>query len=114
MKSSIFRLFSVLFLFLAAFSAKAADFEGGDDLSAVYRLGKELAPSGIRVNAVSPGVIETDMCAGFDDATIAELKEQTPLGRIGQPEDVAEAMAYLADAQFVTGTVLPVNGGFVI
>ena len=77
-------------------------------------LAKELAPSGIRVNAVSPGVIETDMCAGFDDATIAELKEQTPLGRIGQPEDVAEAMAYLADAQFVTGTVLPVNGGFVI
>ena len=77
-------------------------------------LAKELGPSGIRVNAVSPGVILTDMCAHLDGDTLAELQEETPLGRHGTPEDVAAALAYLADADFVTGQVLPVNGGFLI
>ena len=77
-------------------------------------LAQELGPSGIRVNCVAPGVIETDMCANVDPEIIAELKEQTPVGRNGTPADVAKAMVYLADADFVTGEVLAVNGGFVL
>ena len=77
-------------------------------------LAKELGPSGIRVNCVTPGVILTDMCAGIEPSILEELAQETPVGRNGQPEDVAKAMAYLADAEFVTGQVLPVNGGFVM
>ena len=77
-------------------------------------LAQELGPSNIRVNAIAPGVIRTDMCAGLDSQTLQSLAEQTPLGRLGTPEDVAQAMLYLADAPFVTGQVLAVNGGFVI
>ena len=77
-------------------------------------LAQELGPSGIRVNCVAPGVISTDMCANVDPEIMDALREQTPVGRLGTPEDVAEAMLYLADAQFVTGQVLPVNGGFII
>ena len=77
-------------------------------------LAQELGPSGIRVNCVAPGVIRTDMCANVDPQVMADLCDQTPVGRLGTPEDVAEAMLYLADAAFVTGQVLPVNGGFII
>jgi 3-oxoacyl-[acyl-carrier protein] reductase len=77
-------------------------------------LAKELGPSGIRVNCVAPGVILTDMCASVDPEVLCEMAEETPVGRNGMPEDVAKAFAYLADADFVTGQVLPVNGGFVI
>ena len=77
-------------------------------------LAKELGPSGIRVNCVAPGVILTDMCAAVDPEILAEMAEETPAGRNGTPEDVAKAFAYLADADFVTGQVLPVNGGYVI
>jgi len=77
-------------------------------------LAKELGPSGIRVNCVSPGVIETDMLAPLSPETLASLREETPLGRLGAPEDAADAVAYLAEASFVTGQVLPVNGGFLI
>ena len=77
-------------------------------------LAKELGPSGIRVNCVAPGVILTDMCAEVDPQILAELKEETPVGRNGSPMDVAKAMAYLAEAEFVTGHVLSVNGGYVI
>ena len=77
-------------------------------------LAKELGPSGIRVNCVAPGVILTDMCAGIDPETMQSLAEESALGRNGTPEDVAKAMAYLADADFVTGQVLAVNGGLVI
>ena len=77
-------------------------------------LAQELGPSGIRVNCVAPGVIRTDMCANVDPEIMAELQEQTPVGRLGTPEDVADAMLYLAEAGFVTGQVLPVNGGFII
>ena len=77
-------------------------------------LAQELGPSGIRVNCIAPGVICTDMCANVSPETMEELKEQTPIGRNGKPEDVADAMLYLADAAFVTGQVLPVNGGFVL
>ena len=79
-------------------------------------LAKELGPSGIRVNCVAPGVIDTAMCAALDEQTRAELAEETPLGRLGTPEDVAEALYFLAseNAAFVTGQVLGVSGGFVV
>ena len=77
-------------------------------------LAKELGPSGIRVNCVAPGVILTDMCAGVDAAVLQEMAEETPVGRNGRPEDVAAAMEYLADAEFITGEVLSVSGGYVI
>ena len=77
-------------------------------------LAKELGPSGIRVNCVAPGVILTDMCAHVDPEILEEMAEETPVGRNGTPEDVAKAMEYLANAEFVTGQVIPVNGGYVI
>ena len=77
-------------------------------------LAKELGPSGIRVNCITPGVILTDMCAQVDAQILDELKEETPAGRNGTPMDVAKAMVYLADADFITGHVLRVNGGYVI
>ena len=77
-------------------------------------LAKELGPSGVRVNCVAPGVILTDMCASVDPEVLAEMAEETPVGRNGTAMDVAKAMAYLAEADFVTGQILPVNGGYVI
>lgn len=77
-------------------------------------LAKELGPSGIRVNCVAPGVILTDMCAQVDPETLDELAQEAPLGRNGTPEDVAKAMEYLANAEFITGNVLNVDGGFAI
>ena len=79
-------------------------------------LAKELGPSGIRVNAVSPGCIETDMMARFSPAEREALADETPLGVIGQPSDAAEAVSFLASdkARFITGQILGVNGGFVI
>ena len=77
-------------------------------------LAKELGPSGIRVNCVAPGVIQTDMCASVAPEILEEMAEEACVGRNGTPEDVAKAMAYLADAEFITGHVLSVNGGYVI
>ena len=77
-------------------------------------LAKELGPSGIRVNALAPGVVLTDMCAHIDQETMDWLKEDTPLGRHGLPEDMAKAMEYLVEADFLTGQILPLNGGMVI
>ena len=77
-------------------------------------LAKELGPSGVRVNCVAPGVIVTDMCAKVDKEVLAQMAEDAPVGRNGTPQDVAKAMEYLADAEFITGHVLSVNGGYVI
>lgn len=77
-------------------------------------LAKELGPSGIRVNCVAPGVILTDMCANVAPDILVGMAEETPLGRNGMPMDVAKAIANLADAEFVTGQVLGVSGGYVI
>lgn len=79
-------------------------------------LAKELGPSGITVNAVAPGVIATEMNGRLDPETMAALKEETPLERIGTPEDVAETIFFLASprASFITGETISVNGGFVI
>ncbi len=86
----------------------------GAVLALTKALAQELGPSGIRVNAVSPGVILTDMLAGISQETIDSLAEETPIGRNGKPEDIAKALLYLAEADFVTGQNLPVNGGFVL
>ena len=77
-------------------------------------LAKELGPSGIRVNCVAPGVILTDMCASVDPQVLSEMAEEAPVGRNGVPLDVAKAMEYLAEAEFVTGEVLNVDGGYAI
>ena len=79
-------------------------------------LAKEVGPSGIRVNCVSPGVIQTDMMAGFDDGTLASLREDTPLCRLGNPEDIAATVSFLVSdkAGFITGQIIAPNGGFVI
>ena len=77
-------------------------------------LAKELGPSGIRVNAVAPGVILTDMCAGVDPEILKDMAGEAPVGRNGTPMDVAQAMEYLANADFVTGHILNVDGGYVL
>ena len=77
-------------------------------------LAKELGPSGIRVNCVAPGVILTDMCSSVDPEILSEMAEESCVGRNGTPMDVAKAMAYLADAEFITGHILSVNGGYVV
>ena len=79
-------------------------------------LAKEVGPSGIRVNCVSPGVIETDMMNAYSHEDKAALRDETPLGRLGKTEDVAAAVKFLLsdDASFITGQTLSVNGGMVI
>lgn len=79
-------------------------------------LAKELGPSGIRVNAVAPGVIDTEMNAALSAEDMAALREETPMGRIGNAQEIARAVGYLCseDASFITGEVLNISGGFVI
>ena len=76
-------------------------------------LAKELAPSGITVNCIAPGVIDSPMNnQHLSEEDMKELIEQTPIGRLGTPEDVAKAVLYLAEADFVTGQVIGIDGGF--
>lgn len=79
-------------------------------------LAKEVGLSGVRVNAVSPGVVLTDMMNSFSESDKEILKEETPLNTLGTPEDIAAAVSFLVSdkASFITGQVLSVNGGFVI
>ncbi len=79
-------------------------------------LAKEVGLSGIRVNAVSPGVVLTDMMSQFTDDDKNALTDETPLNRLGTPEDIAHTVAFLCsdNADFITGQIIPVNGGFVI
>ena len=86
----------------------------GAILALTKALAQELGPSGIRVNAVSPGVILTDMVKNVSREVLDGLAQETPLEKNGRPEDVAQAILYLAEAEFVTGQNLPVNGGFVL
>ncbi len=77
-------------------------------------LAKELGWSGVRVNCISPGVIDTPMNAHFSDVELSAIEEEIPAGRLGRAEDIAAAILYLAENSYVTGIDLPVNGGFSI
>lgn len=93
----------------AAYSASKAGLIG-----LTKALAKEEGPSGVRVNCVTPGVIDTPMNGGLRPEDLAALREETPLMRLGTPEDVARAVVFLAESEFITGQILGVNGGFVI
>lgn len=79
-------------------------------------LAAELGPTGIRVNCVAPGVVKTDMLDALPPEALPQLAEDTPLGRLGTPEDIAQAVCFLADdrASFITGQVLTADGGFLL
>ena len=95
----------------AAYSAAKAGIRG-----LTMALAKELGPSGITVNCVEPGLIDTEMNAALDDDTKRALCDETPLGRIGTPRDVANAVLFFASpaASFITGQILGVDGGFAV
>lgn len=94
----------------AAYSAAKAGLIG-----LTKALAKEVGPSGIRVNCIAPGVIDTDMNSALGSDTVTALCEETPLGRVGSPEEIADAIVFLADENsFITGQVLSPNGGLVI
>ncbi len=88
----------------------------GAIISMTKALAKELAPSGIRVNAVAPGAIMTDMMKNLGEDVIKCVKDETPLGFIGTAEDIANTVAFLvsSDSDFITGQVISPNGGMVI
>ena len=79
-------------------------------------LAKEVAPSGIRVNCVAPGAIDTEMNACLSDEAIEQIKNETPLGRLGTPEEIANILLFLADerSSFITGQIIGANGGMII
>jgi 3-oxoacyl-[acyl-carrier protein] reductase len=79
-------------------------------------LAAELGPQGIRLNSVAPGVTETDMSAGIPQEILDGMIAQTPLGRLGRPEDIAKAVVFLAsdDASWITGQVLQSSGGLML
>jgi 3-oxoacyl-(acyl-carrier-protein) reductase len=85
----------------------------GAIISFTESLARELARKGITVNAVAPGFIETDMVSGMPEATLSQVKSMTPMGRLGKPEEIADAVVFLASprSSYVTGQVLAVNGG---
>ena len=95
----------------------ALDGPSGAGKSSLARaLAKELGPSGITVNCVEPGLIETEMNTSLDSETKASIADETPLCRVGAPEDVASAVLFFASdaASFVTGQILGVDGGYAI
>ena len=77
-------------------------------------LAKELGPSNIRVNSVAPGAINTDMNADLNAEELKQLEDETPLGRIGIPQDIAKCVKWLVDDTFTTGQIISVNGGWII
>lgn len=93
----------------AAYSASKAAVIG-----LTQALAREMGPSGIRVNCVAPGVINTPMNGDLSPGELAALEEETPLLRTGTPQEVARAVVFLAEQEFITGQTLGVNGGFVI
>ncbi len=88
----------------------------GGVIALTKALAKEVGPSGIRVNCIAPGVIQTDMLGDFEETILQELAADTPLGRLGTPQDIAHAVAFLVsdESSFITGQVLSPNGGMII
>lgn len=86
----------------------------GGVIAMTKALAKELAPSGIRVNSVSPGAVKTDMLACYTEEELEAFRQETPLEKLGDPKDIVDAIEYLASADFVTGQILGVNGGYLI
>ncbi len=77
-------------------------------------LAAELAPTGIRVNCVAPGVIDTDMVKVLGEETLTMLASEIPLGRLGRPQEIADTIVHLASATYTTGQVFSVDGGFIL
>jgi NAD(P)-dependent dehydrogenase (short-subunit alcohol dehydrogenase family) len=77
----------------------------------VKNLSVELAADNIRINVVAPGIVLTPLLGEVDDETLDYLNQQQPLGRVGIPKDIADAVLYLTNASWVTGVILPVDGG---
>jgi 3-oxoacyl-[acyl-carrier protein] reductase len=79
-------------------------------------LAKEVGPSGITVNAIAPGVVRTDMNASFSEDDLKALCDETPMGRIAEPMEIARAALFLAseESSFITGEILNISGGFVV
>ncbi len=77
-------------------------------------LSKEVGPSGVKVNCIAPGVIKTDMNNNLTDEDYEALKEDTPLEKIGMPDDIAKAALFLAEQNFITGEIINISGGLVI
>ena len=77
-------------------------------------LAKELGPSHIRVNSIAPGFIDTQMNQNISEEVVNEIKRETPLEKIGKPEDIAKCVKWLIEDEFTTGQVISINGGCVI
>ena len=77
-------------------------------------LAKELGPSNIRVNSIAPGMINTKMNSNLNEEEIKNLKEETPLGKIGEPKDIAKCIKWLIEDEFTTGQIISINGGWII
>ena len=75
-------------------------------------LAKEVAPMHVRVNAVAPGAVDTDMMKEYSEEEVKTICEEIPLGRLAQPEEVADAILFLAENEYITSTILPINGGW--
>lgn len=112
---SIINIASIWGLVGAACEAHYSASKGGV-IAFTKALAKEVGPSRVRANAIAPGVISTDMLSSLDEDALNDLREKTPLGRLGTPDDIAKCALYLAsaDSDFMTGQVLSPNGGFVI
>jgi len=93
---------------LSVYSATKAGLDGF-----TRALARELGGRGITVNSVAPGYLRTEMSHGLDEAQLTQIARRTPLGRLGEPEDVAGAVRFLAsdEARFITGVTLVVDGG---
>ena len=77
-------------------------------------LAKELGPSNIRVNAIAPGIVDTDMCKNFNEEELENIKEEIPLERIGKVEDISKCINWLINDNYTTGQIISINGGWII
>jgi 3-oxoacyl-[acyl-carrier protein] reductase len=86
----------------------------GAQISFVKALSKEVALSGVRVNAIAPGAVKTGMMARFTSEELAAINEEIPMGRMGQPDEIADGVSYLLseESSYITGQVLSINGGW--